>query len=62
MLYPPLRKYYIFNSCNNIFTLCCKKLEKIENILTQAAEDLESECQFVSHDTCKAKVLLSILR
>lgn len=64
MLCPPLRKHYIFSSCNNIFTLFCEKLEekKKKKILIQASEELESKCEFMSHDTFKAKVLFSILR
>ena len=57
ILCAPLRKHYIFSACSSIFTLFCKKLKK-KKILTPASEELESKCEFMSHDTFKTKVLL----
>lgn len=45
-----------FSSCN----IFCEKLEK-KKVLTQASEEFESKCDFMSHDSFKAK-LSSILR
>lgn len=51
----------IFSSCNDIFTLSCERLVKKKN-LTQAPVELGSKCEFMSHGTLQAEVLLSIFR